>query len=186
MLKLKRLTFTLLLHFLSLLCSWLQLSSFPPLVRREPLITIDLFSTSCQCYFKTESWGVVSSHFHICVSVVCWVGPALVISFHKRAKLLLQSLLFGRAWIYVLHCSLTSDKCTIWGAVLAFHACVCFFYHSYLTADKDLSNKPQADRQFPVVLNWKTTKTCWFQMAVRRPCHTVTAGPSHVTEMVWI
>lgn len=184
MLKLKHLTFTLLLHFLSLLSSWLQLSSFPPLVRCEPLITTDLFSTSCQCYFKPESWGVVSSHFHICVSVVCWVGPALVISFHKSAKLLLQSLLFSMAWIYVLHCSLTSDKCTIWSAVLAFHACVCFFYHSYLTADKDLSNKPQADRQFPVVLKWKTTKTCWFQMAVRRPCHTVTAGPSHVTEMV--
>lgn len=109
------------------------------------------FSTSCQCYFKTESWGVVSSHFHMCVFVVCWVGPALVISFHKRAKLLLQSLLFGRAWIYVLHYSLTSDKCTIWSAVLAFHARVCF-YHSYLTADKDLSYKPQADRQFPVVL----------------------------------
>lgn len=186
MLKLKLLTFTLLLHFLSLLHSWLQLSSFPPLVRREPLITIDLFSTSCQCYFKTERWGVVSSHFHVCVSVVCWVGPALVISFHKRAKLLLQSLLFGRAWIYVLHCSLTSDKCTIWSAVLAFHACVCFSIIHIWQQTKDLSNKPQADRQFPVVLNWKTTKTCWFQMAVRRPCHTVTAGPSHVTEIVWI
>lgn len=115
-----------------------------------------------------------------CLWFVGW-GPALVISFHYRHKLLLWKLLLGNAWIYCIVSLLLTEQILSelnascreqvpgWSEV--YRLCR---HRSHLKPDKDSSGKPRARRQFPSEMMCQTAwmpvwNEQWFQMALS--CH---------------